>query len=186
MQRLLAIIAATAASAAAAAAISLPAGAARSATDDELATFTSCMRAHGAAIPDGLDAFATKRWLGAHEEEADVAKAMDACNEGDERQPVMEVHQKADAVSPAELLSCLHDRGLEAPPMIDELKPWVARQMDTAAGKAALTACGLDTAPPDKRRVGGGGCGVDKAEGSAKAKAKALAAKPAPAVQPAQ
>jgi hypothetical protein len=172
MQRLLAIIAATAAAAAVAAAISLPAGAAKSGSD-ELATFASCLRAHGAAIPTGLDAVATKEWLGAHEQEADVSKAMDACN------PVTVRREKTgNTASPAELVSCLHDHGLEAPATIDELKPWVARQMDTAAGKAVLNACGLDTAPADKRAGGGpDGCGVDKAGHAAATTSKARAAR---------
>jgi hypothetical protein len=176
MKRLASIIAATAAAAAVAAAITLPAGADDGpksvGSADQLAAFTSCLRAHGAAIPEGLDPVAVKQWLGDHEDEADVRKAMDACA------PVTERREKSgNEVSPEELVSCLHDHGLDAPSKIEDLKPWIVQQNGTAAGKAALHTCGVNLEKKVVEKGPGGGCGDDKAADAAKLRA----AKPAPA-----
>jgi hypothetical protein len=177
MKRLASIIAATAAAAAVASAISLPAGAdggAGTPATDELATFTSCLRAHGLAVPDGLDARALKAWMGEHEGPADFAAALDACNAGPDR-------AKPSDPAPEDLVACLGDHGLTAPATIDQLKPWIAQQSGTEAGKAALTACGFAPNPVIKDH-GGGGCAGDKPAAGAKA-ARAKAARAAKAAR---
>ena len=169
MKRLLSIIAATAAAAAVAAAISLPAGAddgAPKSATDELAAFTSCLRTHGLAVPTGLDPVALKRWLGAHEGSADAQAAMSAC------ESFTSGPAKTPAPAPEELLACLRDHGLTPPTTIDQLKPWMAQQDGTAAGRATLSACGIDSRPVDKAR-GDGPCGGDKRTTAEKAKAAA-------------
>ena len=169
MKRLLSIIAATAAAAAVAAAISLPAGAddgARKSASDELAAFTSCLREHGLAVPTDLDPVALKQWLGAHEGSAEAQAAMKAC------EPFTSGPDKAPAAPPEELLACLRGHGLTPPTTIDELKPWMAQQDGTAAGRATLSECGVDSRPVDKAR-GDGPCGGDKPSVADKAKAAA-------------
>ena len=52
--------------------------------------------------------------------------------------------------APPELVACLHDHGLDAPAEISDFKGWVIGQLDTDAGKAALSACGLNTHPDEK------------------------------------
>jgi hypothetical protein len=52
--------------------------------------------------------------------------------------------------APAELVACLHDHGLDAPAEISDFKGWVIQQLQTDAGKAALSACGLNTHPDEK------------------------------------
>jgi hypothetical protein len=160
------IIAATAAAAAVAAAISLPAGA-DDGPRDELATFTSSLRAHGLAVPEGLDPLATKQWIGEHEGSAGFEAAMDAC------QP--DKPATAGGPAPEELLACLRHQGLTPPTTIDQLKPWMAQQDATAAGRSALSACGVVARPPYKAR-GDGPCGGEKPAEPAKG-AKARAAK---------
>jgi hypothetical protein len=160
MKRFLSIIAAIAAAAAVAAAISLPAGA-DDGPGDELATFTSCLRAHGLAIPDGLEPTALKSWLRDHQDSAGFQAAIDAC------EPKRDKGDKAPNPSPEELVACLRHQGLTPPSTIDQLKPWMAQQDGTTAGRAALSACGVDTRPVDKAR-GTGGCAGDKAAGAAK------------------
>jgi hypothetical protein len=168
MKRLVSIIAATAAAAAVAAAISLPAGA-DSGPRDELATFTSCLRAHGLAVPADLDPLALKLWLGAHEDSAGFEIAINACEP--------DKPAKVSGPAPEELVSCLRDHGLTPPTSIDQLKPWMAQQDGTAAGRAALSACGIDSRPVDKLR-GNGPCGGDKPADAAKAKASRRKAAP--------
>jgi hypothetical protein len=175
MKRLASIIAATAAAAAVAAAISLPAGAdsrARASASDELATFTSCLRAHGVAIPAGLEPVALKLWMRDHEDSAGFQTAVNACD------PKPGGPTKAPGPAPEELVACLREHGLTAPATIDELKPWMAQQGDAGAGKAALSACGVDSRPVDKAPGNGGGCAGDKPADAARAKSSR--AKPAP------
>jgi hypothetical protein len=160
MKRFLSIIAATAAAAAVAAAISLPAGA-DDGPRDELATFTSCLRAHGLPVPEGLDAMASKQWVGAHEGSPGFEAAMNACDPKPDRQ--------AENSSPEELVSCLREHGLTPPTSIDELKPWMAQQDGTTAGRAALSACGVNSRPVDKAG-GKGDCAGEKTAGAAKAR----------------
>jgi hypothetical protein len=133
MNRFAAIIAATAAAAAVAAAISLPAGADEN-TPSPDTQFVACLRSHGAAIPADTQGAAIKTWLVAH---PDAESALKACAP-DERQG---------APAPEQLTSCLRDHGLQPPSNIDELKPWLGSQSETDAGKAAMTACGIDTRP---------------------------------------
>jgi hypothetical protein len=164
MKRLASIIAATAAAAAVAAAISLPAGADSGANaPDELTTFTSCLRAHGLAIPEGLEPMALKQWLGDHESSAGFQAAVDAC------EPKRDERVTAPGPAPEELVACLRDHGLTPPSTIDQLKPWMGQQDGTAAGRAALTACGIHSRPVDKARDNGP-CGGDKPADAAKAK----------------
>jgi hypothetical protein len=148
MKRLASIIAATAAAAAIAAAISLPAGAA-GAGAEELSTFATCARAHGLAIPADLEGVAIKSWLGAHADDPGFEKAVAACDTSP-RGPVKVFADR----SPEELVTCLRDHGLDAPANAEELKPWITTQIDTAAGNAALNACGVDVHPNEKAAVG--------------------------------
>jgi hypothetical protein len=172
MKRLVSIIAATAVAAAVAAAISLPAGADSGAkASDELATFTSCLRAHGLAVPEGLEPMALKLWLGEHEASAGFQAASDAC------EPKRDERVKAPGPAPEELVACLRDHGLTPPATIDQLKPWMGQQDGTATGRAALSACGIDVRPVDKAR-GNGPCGGDKPADATKAKAAKKKAAP--------
>jgi hypothetical protein len=167
------IIAATAAAAAVAAAISLPAGA-DDGPRDELATFTSCLRAHGLAVPEGLDPIATKQWIGEHDGSAGFQAAMDAC------QP--DKPAKVGGPAPEELLACLRHQGLTPPTTIDQLKPWMAQQDGTAAGRSALSACGVDARPADKAG-GDGSCGGEKpAKATKAAEARATKAEAVPSL----
>lgn len=175
MKRLASIIAATAAAAAVAAAISLPAGAdsgPRTSASDELATFTSCLRSHGLAVPAGLDPRGLKTWLRDHEGSSDFEAAMDACN------PKPDRPAKDAGPAPEELVACLSERGLDAPSSIDQLKRWAAQQSETEAGKAALSACGVNTRPVAKA-PGDGGCAGEKAADAARGKASRAKAAPA-------
>jgi hypothetical protein len=174
MKRLASIIAATTAAAAVAAAISLPAGAdsgAKASLADELATFTSCLRAHGLAVPEGLDPVAFKMWMRDHENSAGFQAAIAACEP--------DKPAKASGPAPEELVACLREHGLTPPSTIDQLKPWTAQQDAAAAGRAALSACGIDSRPVDKAR-GDGPCGGDKP--TVVEKAKAARAKVAPGI----
>ena len=124
--KLLTVLAATAAAAAVAAALSIPAGADPSAGDDATKLAT-CLHAHGATdAPSGADPFALKQWLAAH---ADGA-AVTACN--------------PQSAAPTELLACLRAHGFDPPDNLFKLKPWMARQAGTVAGKTALSACGVN------------------------------------------
>jgi hypothetical protein len=135
--KLLSVLAATAAAAAVAAVLSLPAGAQQ--TDESAATIAACLRSHGAAdAPSGDDPYALKRWVAAHSDDA----AVDAC--------------LPQSKAPAQLLSCLRGQGLNPPGDIEQLKPWMAQQ-----DESALHACGVDMTPPDKA-PDPGGCGASK------------------------
>lgn len=153
MKRLVSIIAATAA---VAAAVTIPADARRGASpSDELAAVASCLRAHGIAIPEDLERVAIKQWLAEQDDTAEFQAAMKACAP----EPVRE---KASGPAPEELVSSLRDPGLNPPSNLEELKPWIARQMETAAGKDALEACNFGPAPAAK----GEGCADDTAKPS--------------------
>ena len=54
----------------------------------------------------------------------------------------------------AAAVACLRDHGLNPPATIDQLKPWMAQQYATDAGRAALHACGFDAHPSDKPPAG--------------------------------
>jgi hypothetical protein len=138
--KLLSVLAATAAAAAVAAVLTLPAGAQQQ--DQSAATIAACLRAHGAAgAPSGDDPLALKQWVAAHQDDPAVGACM------------------PQSKAPAALLTCLRAHGLTPPGDIDRLKPWMVQQHDTAAGKAALQACGVDMNPPDKDP---GSCGAGK------------------------
>jgi hypothetical protein len=130
MNRFAAVIAATAAAAAVAAAISLPAGADQPPSSSSDAEFVSCLRSHGASIPADTQGVAIKSWLVANKSDAGVESALQACAPND--------------VTPEQLSACLRDHGLQPPSSIEELKPWIARQSETDAGKTALSACGFE------------------------------------------
>jgi hypothetical protein len=140
--KLLSVLAATAAAAAVAAVLTLPAGAQEK--DPSAATISACLRAHGAAdAPSGDDALALKQWVAAHSDDPAVAACL------------------PQSKAPAELLACLRAHGLTPPGNIEQLKPWMVQQHDTAAGKAAMQACGVDMHPPDKA-PDPGACGQAK------------------------
>jgi hypothetical protein len=56
--------------------------------------------------------------------------------------------------APTELVSCLRAHGLNPPDDIFQLKPWMLRQAGTDAGKAAMSACGVDFGPPKSETTG--------------------------------
>ena len=154
MRNLAAVLAATAVAAAVTAAISLPAGADQGPPPDQL---VACLRAHGVDIPADARDFAIKAWIADHESGPAVDRAMSACQPGG----------SPGETSPEKLAGCLRDHGLDAPAAIADLKPWIVHQLDTEAGKAALAACGVDTAPDEKREGDAkpGGCSpADPAE----------------------
>ena len=159
MKRFLTIIAATAV----AAAITIPAVADNGSPADELATFATCMRAHGVPVPTDLEGVAIKQWVGDHEDAEGLKAAFQACdphpNQGD----------KADSAAPQELVACLRAKGLQPPANVSELKPWILQQSQTAAGNTALKACGF-AGPEEKHAVEDGGtCGAAKARAASKA-----------------
>jgi hypothetical protein len=132
--KLLAVLAATAVAAAVAAALTIPAGADES-PDAAATKIVTCLRAHGADIAADADPLAVKTWLASHSEDA----AVNAC--------------VPEASAPADLVACLRSHGLNPPSSLFELKPWMAQQNDTDAGKAALRACGVDMNPPEQAPV---------------------------------
>ena len=145
--KLLTVLAATAVAAAVAAALSITAGAAPSA-GDQATKIATCLRAHGAAgAPSGADALALKQWVGTHADDAAVAACMPR------------------SAPPPGLLACLRSHGLNPPANLFRLKPWMVRQAGTAAGKAALSACGVNfdqqpqKAITDKARAKAADCG---------------------------
>ena len=152
MKRFLTIIAATAV----AAAITIPAIADNGSPSDELATFATCMRAHGVPIPADLKGVAIKEWIAAHRDTAGLDDAFKACD------PNPPQGAKDGGPGPEELRACLTGKGLNPPVSLDDLKPWVLQQLQTAAGKDALNACGF-AGVEDKHPVeDGGNCGADK------------------------
>ncbi len=129
--KLLSVLAATAAAAAVAAVLTLPAGADQSA-DRSAATVAACLHSHGAAdAPSGDDPLALKQWVAAHSDDPAVGACMPRSK------------------APAALVGCLRSHGLNPPGDVAQLKPWMVQQDSTAAGKAALQACGVDLSPPD-------------------------------------
>ncbi|WP_028066385.1 hypothetical protein [Solirubrobacter soli] len=161
MKRFLTIVAATAV----AAAITIPAVADSGSPSDELATFATCMRAHGVAIPADLEGVAIKQWIGDHQDAAGMQDAFKACD------PNPRQGDKADNASPEELVACLRAKGLQPPANVNDLKPWVLQQFETDAGKTALNACGL-AAPGEKPAEDGPCGGPDKAKASRAGRAK--------------
>ena len=135
--RLLTVLAATAV----AAAVTIPAGADERPSAGE-ATFVTCLRAQGAQIPAETRGPAIKVWLVEHSGDEGVEHAIKTCKAG----------RPANGPAPEELIACLRAQGLEPPAAIEELKPWLARQMENDANKAALRAC--DVVPKEKA----GGC----------------------------
>jgi hypothetical protein len=154
MKRFLTIIAATAV----AAAITIPALADGGSPPDELDTFATCLRAHGIPIPAELEGVAIKEWVGAHRDTAGLDDAFRACD------PKPSQAQKDDGPAPAQLRACLTGKGLNPPTGLDELKPWILRQSETAAGNAALKACGFGGVEDKPRVEDGGPCGAAKAQ----------------------
>jgi hypothetical protein len=144
--KLLTVLAATAVAAAVAAALTIPAGADERGSSPD-AEFVDCMRAHGANISADLRGAAIKRWVIAHEAEDGVTRALGECNGAVEKR-----------ATPDKLVGCLRDRGLNPPSDLLDLKPWLATQFETEAGRAALRACGM-TIGRDKPSARPGGCG---------------------------
>jgi hypothetical protein len=142
--KLLSVLAATAAAAAVAAVLTLPAGANQaSRPDPKAAAISACLRSHGATdVPSGADALALKQWIAAHPDDPAVGTCL------------------PQSQAPAGLMDCLRAHGLNPPSNLMELKPWMAQQDGTDAGRTALRACGVDMTPPDKGPApdcGGGG-----------------------------
>jgi hypothetical protein len=148
MNRFLALIAPTAAAAAVAAAITIPAGADQTAgqTADPGAQLVSCLRANGVDIPADTRGVAIKQWVGAHQSDPNVDRALKSCNDN--------------APAPEELLSCLRAHGLDVPSTIEELKPWIAAHANDPSAKAAFEACHFQASPPDGKA--GPACGPGK------------------------
>jgi hypothetical protein len=165
MKRFLTILAATAV----AAAVTIPAVADNGSPADELDTFATCLRAHDIPIPADLEGVAIKQWVGDHQDIAGMEAAFGACD------PHPGDVEKADHAAPQQLVACLRTKGLEPPASLDDLKPWILQQSQTAAGKEALNACGF-AGPDEKRAVGdGGACGAAKARAASKAGASRAA-----------
>jgi hypothetical protein len=156
MKRFLTIIAATAV----AAAVAIPAVADNGSPSDELATFATCLRTQGIPVPADLEGVAIKEWIGAHPDLAGLDDAFAACD------PKPRQGSKDDGPGPAELRACLTGKGLNPPASLDELKPWVLRQSETAAGKDALKACGFAGVEKKHAVRDGGACGADKPQAS--------------------
>jgi hypothetical protein len=160
MKRFLTIIAATAV----AAAITIPAVADSGAPPDELATFATCLRAHDIPIPADLDGVAVKEWIGAHRDTAGLDGAFKACDPNPRQGP------KDGGPGPQELRECLAGKGLNPPTGLDELKPWVLQQSQTAAGKDVLKACGFAGVEEKHAVEDGGACGAGTGAGKAQAR----------------
>jgi hypothetical protein len=162
MKRFLTILAATAV----AAAVTIPALADSGSPNDELGTFATCLRAHDIPVPAGLEGVAIKQWVGDHHDSPGLEAAFQACD------PNPRKGDKGDAAAPEKLVACLRAKGLQPPANLNELKPWVLGQFETAAGKSALNACGM-AAPEDKPAAGEPGpCGGDKQARVARARAR--------------
>jgi hypothetical protein len=138
MTRFLSVLAATALAAAVAAAITLPAGADAPTRDEPDATFVDCLRAHGLGIPADARGDAIKTWIVAHDSDPAVKRAVVPCKA-----------KAGGAAAPADLIACLRDHGLNPPGAIDQLKPWILGQLDSATARAALRACGIGDGPTD-------------------------------------
>jgi hypothetical protein len=152
MKRFLTIIAATAV----AAAITIPALADSGSPSDELATFATCLRAHGVPVPAGLEGVAIKEWVGAHHDTAGLDDAFKACD------PQPHQGAKDGGPGPEELRACLAGKGLNPPASLDALKPWVLQQSKTSAGNEALKACGFAGVETKRAAEDAGPCGADK------------------------
>src|SRR5687768_15381921 len=113
--KILTILAATAV----AAAVSIPAVAGEPRDGDGV---VACLRAQGLDIPADTRGAAIKQWALRHADDAATERAFAAC--------------KPKGESPARLVECLRGQGLEPPTALEELKPWIARQFDSEAGKA--------------------------------------------------
>jgi hypothetical protein len=107
---------------------------------------------------------ATKTWVGAHQDSPGFEAAINACDPKPDR--------PAKNSAPEELVACLRAHGLNPPSSIDELKPYMLQQDGTTAGRAALSACGIDSRPVEKAR-GKGDCGGDRPRAKA-SRAKAV------------
>jgi hypothetical protein len=143
MNRLLTIVAATAVAAAIAAAITIPAGA-DDTPNDNGAQINACLRTHGADVPADLRGLALKQWIAAHMSDPAIAACMPA--------------EPTTKPAPEKLIRCLRDHGLNPPSNIEDLKPYMASQEDTQAGREALTVCGIGTAT----KAAPGDCGAAK------------------------
>jgi hypothetical protein len=155
MKRFLTIIAATAV----AAAVAIPAVAdSGSPSTDGAAAFESCLRAHGIGVPADLEGRAFKEWIGAHPDTPGLDAAFEACGAAG---------AKSSAAAPEELRACLAGKGLTAPTTIEEFKPWIEQQLNTAAGKQALTACGFGGVEDKHVDERGGPCGGDQPQAKA-------------------
>jgi hypothetical protein len=157
MKRFLTIIAATAV----AAAITIPAIADNGSPTDEVATLATCLHAHGVAIPTDLEGVAVKQWIGTHPDTAGLDDAIKACDPNPRQGP------KDDGPGPAELRACLSGKGLDPPAGLNELKPWMLQQSQTAAGKQALHACGFAGIEEKHAVEDGGPCGAAATPGKA-------------------
>jgi hypothetical protein len=179
MRKLGTTLAATAAAAAVAAAITIPATAqnggkdgGKDGADQSVATFATCLRAHGADAPAGTDGFALKTWIGAHEAQPDVRSALDACGSGGMGAP--------DNAKAESLRACLRGQGLTVPDAIDQLKPYIVTLSGTPEGTAKLRACKIEVGSDDDaanlvKKPGDAGCGQAVAPAQAASK-KAKAA----------
>ena len=152
MKRIPTTLAAVAAAAVVAAAITIPAvaqsGGGGSAPDPALARFTACLTAHGVDVPAGLGGVELKQWIGARQDDATIRAAQQACGAA---RPEMEGHDVS------RLASCLRGHGVDVGSSPLAIKQKVAELGQTDAGKATLSACGIQIA--DKPGAGGGGCG---------------------------
>ena len=123
-----------------AAAITIPALAqdgSGGAQDPALARFTACLTAHGVTPPAGLGGRELKQWLAAHQDEATVSAAMQACAGPDRTDDKL-----------VELRACLRNHGVDVGDAPDQLKGKMLELSRTDAGRAILNACNSEPAKP--------------------------------------
>jgi hypothetical protein len=102
------------------------------------AALISCLTSHEVQVP-GNDPGAVKRWLGDHQTDTAVHAALDACAPG------WGSNAGVSGPTPAELVACLEQHGVDVPSDAKEapgaIKQWLHGTIDQPTVKAALDAC---------------------------------------------
>ena len=108
------------------------------------ATFETCLRAHGIPVPAGLKA-GRSRSGSARTRTPPVSRTRSGLRPEPGRQPADRGRRSSHVPG---------DKGLNPPADVDELKPWILQQSQTAAGNTALKACGFAGAGGEACRRG--------------------------------